>query len=657
MQRLLIKATLFVALFALVLSSLPTSVFAAPKTMISTTGDAYETVSTGSYGHDNTGTPTGRYRFYMGHWNPSSNGPMEVVYDTAAPSFSVTKFQDVTLPGSNKLDFTKSASVYDENSGFSTAEGEDVLTSGHFHAPAAYPSLYKGCHWADCSVGNGGPFPVKVSQLESLKSTWEIGVTAPAETGVWNASYDIWFDTNARGFMPGNPTGLTYSTDNLQGGQNDGAEVMIWLNNRGYSATGNPITPAGKIIASNVLINGKRYDVWFGRLQAPFNPNTPVPQVVTEYPAWNVVSYVALDRALVMEDLDTNLFIQDATTRQCDTAPGGICLSPDWWITSVQSGFEIWADGVGLSTKRFEVTPKVKSGPTDKVVTGRNGPDGTPLIHWDLPFNLRTTGCNGGTATYTIASEVGDTGLFVNKPMAEIQPGEYFASVPKLNPMHGTTKITMKIACPDGTTQTEVINVYIDPSGLVRTPQGNGIPGATMTLFRADSPNGPFVQVPNGSTIMAPYNRRNPDKTGTMGDFGWDVIAGYYKVRAEKAGCVSAANPAQSYVESAVLTIPPAVTNLDLRLTCASANGGLSVKLITTNDWGAGYCVDLKVTNTGAATVPVWQVSFSAVGTIYTSWNAAFSKVGNTVTARGQGWNAALAPGQTTHSVGFCANR
>ncbi|HYF65187.1 MAG TPA: cellulose binding domain-containing protein, partial [Herpetosiphonaceae bacterium] len=202
------------------------------------------------------------------------------------------------------------------------------------------------------------------------------------------------------------------------------------------------------------------------------------------------------------------------------------------------------------------------------------------------------------------------------------------------------------------------VNVYIDPSGLVRTPEGTGIPGVTMTLFRSDSPNGPFVQVPNGSAIMAPYNRNNPDKTGTMGNFGWDVIAGYYKVRAEKAGCVSAANPGQSFVETHVMTIPPPVTDLDLRLSCPGGPlSGLPVKVTVTNDWGAGYCADVKVTNPTAATIAVWEASFAATGTIYSSWNAAFSKSGNTVTARGQGWNAALAPGQSTHSVGFCANR
>jgi hypothetical protein len=56
--------------------------------------------------------------------------------------------------------------------------------------------------------------------------------------------------------------------------------------------------------------------------------------------------------------------------------------------------------------------------------------------------------------------------------------------------------------------------------------------------------------------------------TDAEGHFGWDVIAGFYKVRAEKAGCVAPNNPDQPYVESEILVVPPPVTDLDLRLDC-----------------------------------------------------------------------------------------
>ena len=58
-----------------------------------------------------------------------------------------------------------------------------------------------------------------------------------------------------------------------------------------------------------------------------------------------------------------------------------------------------------------------------------------------------------------------------------------------------------------------------------------------MTLFRSDARTGPFTIVPDGSAIMSPMNRVNPDRSEASGHFGWDVIAGFYKVRAEKTGC------------------------------------------------------------------------------------------------------------------------
>lgn len=112
-------------------------------------------------------------------------------------------------------------------------------------------------------------------------------------------------------------------------------------------------------------------------------------------------------------------------------------------------------------------------------------------------------------------------------------------------------------------------DIYIDPSGVVKTTTGSLLAGATVTLFRSDSSSGPFTQVPNGSGIMSPANQNNPDLTDAAGHFGWDVIAGYYKVRAEMAGCVSPFNFTQAFVETSVMQIPPPVTNLELVLNCS----------------------------------------------------------------------------------------
>src|SRR5207253_37774 len=77
----------------------------------------------------------------------------------------------------------------------------------------------------------------------------------------------------------------------------------------------------------------------------------------------------------------------------------------------------------------------------------------------------------------------------------------------------------------------------------------------------------------NGDPVMSEENRVNPGTTDADGHFGWDVLEGYYKVRAEKAGCQDPNNANQAYVESGVLPIPPPVTNLDLRLSCPAVGG------------------------------------------------------------------------------------
>jgi hypothetical protein len=63
---------------------------------------------------------------------------------------------------------------------------------------------------------------------------------------------------------------------------------------------------------------------------------------------------------------------------------------------------------------------------------------------------------------------------------------------------------------------------------------------------------------------MSPGNRKNPDTTDPRGHFGWDVIAGYYFVRAAKTGCGSVDG-------SVVQILEEPVTNLVLTLSCTGA--------------------------------------------------------------------------------------
>ncbi len=197
---------------------------------------------------------------------------------------------------------------------------------------------------------------------------------------------------------------------------------------------------------------------------------------------------------------------------------------------------------------------------------------GIPVVYWGDPLVLTTHGCTGGTASYEITQ---GTTVIRSGAMAEAPSGTYSATIPAFYPIHGNAHVKITLVC-SGVPAVIEGDIYIDPSGVVKTTGGILLPGATVILFRSDDPSGPFTQVPNGSGIMSPANQNNPDITNAAGHFGWDVTAGYYKVRAEKAGCVSPFNFTQAFVETSVMQIPPPVTDLVLVLNCS----GVPMQLI-----------------------------------------------------------------------------
>ncbi len=76
-------------------------------------------------------------------------------------------------------------------------------------------------------------------------------------------------------------------------------------------------------------------------------------------------------------------------------------------------------------------------------------------------------------------------------------------------------------------------------------------------------------------------------------------------------------------------------------------------------DWGTGYCANVTVTNNGDAAVD-WETTFTmpSPGAIYNFWNVNWSQNGGQVAISGKyDWNNILQPGESTHSIGYCANR
>ena len=197
--------------------------------------------------------------------------------------------------------------------------------------------------------------------------------------------------------------------------------------------------------------------------------------------------------------------------------------------------------------------------------------NGIPVVIVGTSPRLSTSGCPDGTATFDItvdgASIAG--GTLTESPAGS---GQYSGLTGALNSV-GDAAVSITIDCPVDPDETVEFGIYIDPSGHVRDPAGAPIVGATVELFRSANPTGPFAPVPDESAVMSPSNRTNPDLTDADGHFGWDVVAGYYKVRASKDGCVSNADRSQAFAETHVMTIPPPVTDLDIRLYCDEGGG------------------------------------------------------------------------------------
>lgn len=89
----------------------------------------------------------------------------------------------------------------------------------------------------------------------------------------------------------------------------------------------------------------------------------------------------------------------------------------------------------------------------------------------------------------------------------------------------------------------------------------------------------------------------------------------------------------------------------------------LKWKLDAVNAWTSGgkSCIQytLTVTNTGSAPASTWRVTFDLGGdfTLTSSWNAAFSKSGTTLTVTPMDYNSAIPAGGSVGDIGFIVER
>lgn len=176
----------------------------------------------------------------------------------------------------------------------------------HSGAPGAYPSVYKGCHWGDCTTNSGMPVAVSAMTSTAGKVTTSYSTTT-VNSGAWDDSYDIWYNS-AR------------STNS----NNSGLEMMIWLNHFGGTQ------PAGSS-GPTVTLDGISWTVWYG---GPGNGGT--------------VSFVANNPVDSVNNLDLGPLAAYSVSKGY--------MQNSWYLIDVEAGFEPWTSGQGLTANAFNVT-------------------------------------------------------------------------------------------------------------------------------------------------------------------------------------------------------------------------------------------------------------------------------------------------------------
>ena len=217
----------------------------------------------------------------------SGSGPPAVPTASPAAAMSTTLCQEQTAQAAggtyivqnNEFDSGASECVSSDGGADFTVANSSIAnaTSG---SPGAYPSIYQGCHWGNCSSGGLSAAPVQVSALTPGTVTTSWSTTQPGGSSAYDVAYDIWF----------NQTPTT-------NGQPNGSELMVWLNHNGS------VQPFGTEVASNVTLGGHTYSIWEGAQSS-----------------WDTVTYDMTSPATSVSDLDVGTLAQDMVSREIGRA-------------------------------------------------------------------------------------------------------------------------------------------------------------------------------------------------------------------------------------------------------------------------------------------------------------------------------------------------
>lgn len=257
--------------------------------------------------------------------------------------YGTTTIQDRYVVQNNRWGTSATQCLEVTGTGFTVTRADgSVPTNG---APKSYPSVFNGCHYTNCSPGT--QLPKQVSTIGSAPTSISYGYVDDA---VYNASFDIWLDPEPK-------------TDGV-----NRTEIMIWFNRVG------PIQPIGSRTGS-ATVGDRNWEVWTGN-----NGGN------------DVISFVA-PAAVTSWSFDVMDFVDQTVSRGM--------AADNWYLTSIQAGFEPWQGGAGLSVHSFSSTVTAGDG------GGEEEPPGEPASSceigyaanaWPGGFTAEVTIRNAGTA-------------------------------------------------------------------------------------------------------------------------------------------------------------------------------------------------------------------------------------------------------------------
>jgi hypothetical protein len=172
----------------------------------------------------------------------------------------------------------------------------------------AFPEVFYGCAWGLCTKNT--VLPRRLSRLQNLVTSWD--ATWRRAHGQFNVAYDLWF-------------GYRHTIH----GHALGAELMIWLGSKALAtALSGPI----------VRIDGIRW--YFAYYPA-----------CTIYGCWKYILFRRVVPSTHAHHLRLLPFFRYAARQHL--------LHRRWFLKSIDVGFEIWHNGLGLAVHRYSVRIKL----------------------------------------------------------------------------------------------------------------------------------------------------------------------------------------------------------------------------------------------------------------------------------------------------------